>query len=1436
MSHQPADFHPRERERLEALYRYAILDTEAEKGFDDLTKLAAIICGTPISMVSLIDRDRQWFKSKVGIEASTSDRSVSFCAHAIHGSEVFQIPDATLDERFSTNPLVTGEPHVEFYAGAPLTTPEGLPIGTLCVIDHKPRNLTDFQKEALQILATQVISLLELRVKVRELNHEMWQHEKAEQLLRDRSALIHPDTITPSSQAGQNQKSETLLADSAVEGPRSYLPTAALMIVLFLATLLITARSRTLVERENEQLWERQRDGITVSIRDRLAAYAELLRGGEALFASSDSVTPKDWSNYVRHVAISDRYPGVNAVGYVPRVRKADLPAFEEGARKTIGVGFRVRPAGDRDEYYPVLYMEPPIAAVAVGFDIGSEPVRRQTAERSRDLGEPVISRRTSLVQDVERRAGFVMFHPIYSGEQIPTTPAERRANHVGWVYAGFRTDQLLKAIFSDHYPNVLVDIYDGTGGEPSSALYLDPNDRTRIRRTETMPLRFYGRDWTVVISSTRNSASSEPWIVFISGCVITLLAGATALTLSNTRRRAMILADAMSNAYQASERRTRAIVDNVADAIVTFTDDGKISSTNRAAEKLFGARPSELLTMNLKDLFEVHKPLLSEVRDFETLARTRSGLEFEVEASVTKVADSDPPAMIAVVRDIAARKRTVREAALLQSLTVSVAEAEDLGAALEVTLREVCSVTAWPYGEAWLPGRDGLLHRGPAWHTDDEKLRAFDALSLRKTFRAGEGFPGRVFSEGMTASSYDLASDATFVRLGAAQDAGLNAAVGFPVIADEEVIAIILFYARSLSQRDQRFVDLISWMATQLGTVISRKRAEDALKGSEARTRSILKNMLGGLITMHRSGSIESVNPAAEQFFGYREAELIGKPIAKLLSGAQQDPDAFMRSAYERAIGKVTEWQGARSNGSSFPFELSLFQFSTTDGPRIAANIRDVSERHEVDRLKKDFVSTVSHELRTPLTSIRGSLGLLTGGVAGELPPAVSKLISIAERNSVRLIALINDILDFERLESGHMEFDLKPHDGSLIVERSLESVRAFADQENVELTTELRAGAVFADADRIVQVLVNFISNAIKFSSTGGKIIVRTIPHDDYLRFEVEDFGRGIPTSALQKLFQRFQQVDASDSRRQGGTGLGLAISKAIIEQHGGVIGVESAIGEGSTFWFQIPRGEATHDEILPVLIAAKDAEEYDALRKLVPSDRISIACTDPREIWEQLSKCASSLAIIHSSYLRTDSFDLRAKLSNEYNCKRHPVIIFGDSVIFPPDLISKQVAIVVNPTSEADVLRSIRTAMTATKQGADVLLIEDDRELLTVMAAQLASEGISVRTASTAAEAIDLISRKVPELIVLDVGLPDHDGFEVVQALQSSEETRRIALLVHTGRELTEEQRGRLTLGPTRFLMKSRSDEDGFRRLVADLLNAGALQSGGIGGGTN
>lgn len=657
-----------EADRLRALERYEILDTPPEAEFDDLVRLAAAVCDTPVGLVSLVGVDRQWFKASVGLDLRETPREVAFCAHAIMQHEVFEVPDALADERFAHNPLVTAAPSIRFYAGAPLVTPEGLTLGTLCVVDFEPRQLTPVRRDALAALARQVITQLELR-------------------------------------------------------------------------------------RQNRALRENER-------------------------------------------------------------RLEDVVATSRDAERAL------------------------------------------TVERA-------------------------------------------------------YLEQLFEAA-------------------PEAIVVLDPEDR--------------------------------------------------------------------------------------------------VVRANGEFTRLFGYTRDEYVNRPINDLI-VPAELKEEGR----------------------------------------------------RLTAEVAGG----------------------------GRV-----------------AVETVRRRK--------------------------DGTLVHV---------SILGTPIRLDGGHVGVYGIY------RD----------------ITARHRMEEALRASEAFARSVMDHMLEGLVIVDEVSTIVSVNRASERIFGWRREELIGQHLRVLLpEAASGDADAFLRDARNKAMGRLTEWRARRKTGEEFPFELALFAFASGGRHFYAGNIRDLSAREEVERLKKEFVATVSHELRTPLTSIRGALSLLAGGLVGRLPDEARETVHVAERNAVRLMALINDILDLERLERSRLEMRFADVPIADVLDRALETIAPMAEQQGVTLEVPDTTARAWGDLDRLTQVVVNLLSNAVKFSPSGAAVTIAVTESPHWAEVRVTDRGRGVPAAFRDLIFQRFRQVSASDSRDKGGTGLGLAISKNIIDQHGGLIGVDSEEGRGATFWFRVPpaRTRATAD----------------------------------------------------------------------------------------------------------------------------------------------------------------------------------------------------------------------------------------------------------------
>lgn len=356
---------------------------------------------------------------------------------------------------------------------------------------------------------------------------------------------------------------------------------------------------------------------------------------------------------------------------------------------------------------------------------------------------------------------------------------------------------------------------------------------------------------------------------------------------------------------------------------------------------------------------------------------------------------------------------------------------------------------------------------------------------------------------------------------------------------------------------------------------ITDRKLAEELLRASEKRIRSIVDSMLVGLMVVREDAFIESINPRISQMTGYTAEELEGSCLLRLFAESRiPDGRALMNNLLSKATGHTAEFRAVRKGGAELPIEVSVTEIQSVEGNRFLLNVMDITERYEIERMKQEFVAMISHDLRTPLNSVQGFLEMLTEGIYGPLTEQGEHRAGMAERNVSRLLRLINDLLDVTKLEAGKLELHLEETQLEDVLNRSIEAVRVFAEKHFVQVELSQVHVSVLADGDRLERVLVNLLSNAVKFSPSNSIVSLKVEETDQWVEVKVQDRGRGIPASHIDSVFERFKQVQVSDAKTKGGTGLGLAICKAIIEQHGGNIGVESEEGKGSTFWFKIPQ----------------------------------------------------------------------------------------------------------------------------------------------------------------------------------------------------------------------------------------------------------------------
>ncbi len=360
-----------------------------------------------------------------------------------------------------------------------------------------------------------------------------------------------------------------------------------------------------------------------------------------------------------------------------------------------------------------------------------------------------------------------------------------------------------------------------------------------------------------------------------------------------------------------------------------------------------------------------------------------------------------------------------------------------------------------------------------------------------------------------------------------------------------------------------------------------SLRQRTQALIASEARASAIVDNVLDGLLLIGENGIIERFNPSCERILGYKAEEVIGKNVAMFMDPSLAARHGSFLHNYVRGQGSGfidtnREVEAVTRSGKRIPIELAISALRLDGEMKFSGVIRDISDRKEMDRLKAEFVSTVSHELRTPLTSIRGSLGLIERLMPRDLPDSFRQMMHLARKNTERLIVLVNDILDFEKLSANKLDYDMTTVDVNEELKQTAELNAGYAEQHHVSIELQLAEDPLFilVDVNRFQQVLANLVSNAVKFSERDGVVIIRAEETGGNVRISVIDRGEGIPDAFKENLFTPFAQADGTSSRKKSGTGLGLAITKRFVEGMNGSVGFSSREGEGTTFRVEFPQ----------------------------------------------------------------------------------------------------------------------------------------------------------------------------------------------------------------------------------------------------------------------
>ncbi|HEY1537246.1 MAG TPA: response regulator, partial [Polyangiaceae bacterium] len=654
------------------------------------------------------------------------------------------------------------------------------------------------------------------------------------------------------------------------------------------------------------------------------------------------------------------------------------------------------------------------------------------------------------------------------------------------------------------------------------------------------------------------------------------------------------------------------------------------------------------------------------------------------------------------------------------------------------------------------------------------------------------------------------------------------------------------------------------------------RTKLDQRVRDQHFYTRSLIESNIDALMTTDPRGIITDVNKQTEALTGCTRDELIGAPFKNYFTDSRRAEAAILRVLNE---GKVTNYElTARArNGTLTVVSYNATTFHDRDRmlQGVFASARDMTEvkrfestlqqknveLQDANRMKSEFLANMSHELRTPLNAIIGFSEVLKDGLLGDMTDQQRGFIGDIFNSGKHLLLLINDILDLSKVEAGKMLLDLELIQIPPLLKNSLSIVREKASSRRINVSMEASdaLGPLNADARKVKQIVYNLLSNAVKFSAEGGQVTVRAsvVPRADvgelsgtwvsrtcpladnefgeFLELSVTDSGIGISPEGLEKLFQPFSQIDSGLARKFEGTGLGLAMVKLIAELHGGTVAAQSAVGEGSCFTVWLPLRAA--EEVKPepsfaspieprpgqpvALVVEHDTKSAELIRLQLEADGFAVIHADSAEAALTMA-VAQPLSLITLEIMLPDmdGWEFLARVKRIPTLSRVPVVIISIVADRNKGFALGAAAVLEKPISRQELLDSlVELGLFPISQGETlrVLIVDDDPAAVELVAVRLLDLASTVERVYGGREAIAAARRERPDLIVLDLMMPEVSGFDVVEELRRHRDTASIPIMVLTAMELSHEERSKLNGYVTTVLAKTELELEHFRAEV-------------------
>ncbi len=1517
-----APLSPNEEARLQALFQCQILDTPTEGVFDEITHLAAYLCQTPIALVSLIDSERQWFKSKVGLTATETPRKVAFCAYAILQSEPLIVPDALADQRFDDNPLVAGEPYIRSYAGVPLTTSEGYRLGTLCVLDRVPRSLTHEQIQALKVLAHQVVRQIELRHALSDLQliqtarKQKWEKSRhffakvvsgfvlASAILvivgvvshQSHAQVLQGKVLEAQSQQVLLNLTEVLssLAD-AEAGQRGYVITGKEQYlgsyhtgVQQLSQELKDLRSQTFANPQQQH----QLDALEVLIKSRLGELNQTLEvRREQGFNAAAQIIDTDYGKKVMvkiRSAISEMQTQENAA-----LRERSTTTIVSAHRATLisflGISLNF------------------IILARVYFAIHREILNRKriedTLEQERDFIAATLDTIGALVVVLDAQGRIIRFN--LTCEQITGYSFEEVRNKLVWdIFLIPEEVEPVKAVFvrlqAGHFP-----------GSNENYWLTREGDRRLIAWSNTA------------------LTDSEGVVEYVIGSGIDI----------TERRQA-------ETDLKGSEAELRALFAAMTDVVLVRDADGrciKIAPTNpvnlyKPSDKMRGKTLHDVMPLAQADLILSHIQMALSTQqtlncDYSLTIEERA---VYFSASISPLSQDS---VVLVARDITQLKRAEQRRGIQYKIACVLAESSTLREATSNVLQVLCHTLGWELGEFWsVDAQANLLRLGEVWVTPLTPPTDFEAMSRPITFAPGIGLPGRVWETRNPIWLNDLMQDATFLRSTAAPTAGFNQAIGFPVLGHHQILGVITFFSRKIRQSDQDLLEMETDLGRQIGQFIEKKQAEEEVRQQNRRSQLLSDMTLRIRQSLNLQEILNTTVEEVRQFLkadrvvlyqfdsdwnGSVAVESVGANWTSTLNAKIED-NCFQHGYKQRyedgwtqTIDDVVQadlapchkamltrfevqanlivpilevkglWGLLIAHQCSDPrqwrsFEVDfLVQLANQVGIALEQSrllTQEIRQREQLahqnlaleharreaeqaTRMKSDFLATMSHEIRTPMNAIIGMTGLLIDSNLDIQQQDFAETIRVSGDG---LLTLINEILDFSKLEANRMELEVLDFDLKNCIEEIADLLVFSACKKGIEIAILIDQKIPIylrGDVSRLRQILMNLAGNAIKFTEVGEVVIqaflLAETPDTAIISFSVADTGIGISPDAQRKLFRPFSQVDASTTRKYGGTGLGLAICKQLVDLMGGTIGIESQVEQGSNFSFTISFNKQLHPAISQS--TQLTTASLEGLKLLVVDDN----ATNRKIIRHQASVWGVQVDEAEGANAALKAMQNAADQKNPYNVvildrqmsEEETLVqqinlnpLFSNSRLVmmtslcdrkeTEDATKLSFAYLVKPVKQSRLFDCLTEAVNKSddkpiqsmiKVGSNrlasgiivngqshikikVLLAEDSLVNQKVALNQLKNLGYEADVAANGQEVLDLLTKIHYDLILMDCQMPEVDGYEATQEIRRSPGKIKDTIVIAMTANAMKEDRARcLDAGMNDYISKPVRQEE-------------------------